>query len=78
MCTKKTALRDVSQDKYSTRLCLVLYLSLNTLPHAVFSMQTCGSALSNIKGVHKCMQNYAFVLLSDHVGIKRTKINSSW
>ena len=48
MCTKNTALRDVSQDKYSTRLRLVLYLSLNTPPHVVFSIQTCGSALSNM------------------------------
>ena len=47
VCTKNTALRDMSQDKYSTRLRLVLYLSLN-MPRAVFSVQIRGSALSNI------------------------------
>ena len=45
ICTKNTALGDVSWDKYSTRLRVVLYLSLDTPPHAVFSVQTCGSAL---------------------------------
>ena len=45
---RNTALGDVSRDKYSTRLRLVLYLSLNTPPRAVFSIQTRGSALSNI------------------------------
>ena len=44
LCTKNTALGDMSRDKYSTRLCLVLYLSLNTPPRAVFSVQTHGSA----------------------------------
>ena len=48
VCTKNTALGYVSRDKYSTRLCLVLYLSLDTPPRAVFSIQTRGSALSNI------------------------------
>ena len=37
----------MSQDKYTTRLCLVLYLFLDTPPHAVFSMQTCSGALTN-------------------------------
>ena len=45
---KNTALGDLCQDKYSTRLGLVLYLSLDMPPRAVFSIQTCGSALSNI------------------------------
>ena len=45
MCMKITVLGDVSQDKYSTRLCFVLYLSFDTPPHAVFSVQTCNSAL---------------------------------
>ena len=45
---RNTALGDVSRDKYSTWLRLVLYLSLNTPPRAVFSIQTRGSALSNI------------------------------
>ena len=49
VCTKNTALGDVSRDKYSTQLRFVLYLSLDTPPHAVFSIQTRGSALSNIK-----------------------------
>ena len=49
VCTKNTALGDVSRDKYSTRLRLVLYLSLDTPPRAVFSIQTRGSALSNMK-----------------------------
>ena len=44
MCTKNTALRDVSQDKYSTQLRLMLYLSLDTPPCAVLSIQTHGSA----------------------------------
>ena len=48
VCTENTALRGVSQDKYSTRLRLVLYLSLDTPPRAVFSVQTRGGALSNI------------------------------
>ena len=48
MCTKNTALRDVSQDKYSTRLRLMLYLSLDMSPCAVFFIQTHGSALSNV------------------------------
>ena len=30
MCTKNTALRDMSQDKYSIWICLVLHLSLDT------------------------------------------------
>ena len=34
--------------KHSTQLHLVLYLSLDTPPRAVFSIQTHGSALSNI------------------------------
>ena len=45
---KNTAVGDVSQDKYSTQLRLVLCLSLNTPHHAVFSVHTRGSALSNI------------------------------
>ena len=45
---KNTALGDMSRDKYSTLLRLMLYLSLNMPPHAVFSIQTHGSALSNI------------------------------
>ena len=51
VCTKNTALGDVSRDKYSTRLRLVLYLSLDTPPRAVFSIQTRGSALSNIYSI---------------------------
>ena len=46
---KNTTLRDVFRDKYSTQLFLVLYLSLDTPPHTVFSVQTRGSALSNIR-----------------------------
>ena len=41
VCMKNTALRDVSQEKCSTWLHLVLYLSLNMSPHAVFSVRTC-------------------------------------
>ena len=48
VCMKNTALEDVSRDKYSTRLCFVLYLYLNTPPHAVFSIHICGSTLSNL------------------------------
>ena len=47
VCTENTALGGVSRDKYSTRLRLVLYLSLDTPPRAVFSVQTRGGALSN-------------------------------
>ena len=36
----------VSRDKYSTWLRLVLYLSLDMPPRAVFPVQTRGSALS--------------------------------
>ena len=52
VCTKNTALGDVSRDKYSTRLRLALYLSLNTPSRAVFSIQTRGSALSNIYSIN--------------------------
>ena len=38
VCMKHTALGDVSRDKYSIRLHLVLYLSLNKPPCAVFSV----------------------------------------
>ena len=48
VCMKNTALGALSRDKYSTRLCLVLYLSLDMPPHAVFSIQIHGGALSNI------------------------------
>ena len=47
MCTEKYSTRGVSRDKYSTRLRLVLYLSLDTPPRAVFSIHTRGSALTN-------------------------------
>ena len=50
--TKNTALGDVSRDKYSTRLRLVLYLSLDGSPRAAFSIQARGSALSNIYMYH--------------------------
>ena len=53
MCTKNTALGDVSRDKYSTRLHPMLYLSLDTPPCAVFSVQTHGSALSNVISLFK-------------------------
>ena len=45
MCTKNTALGDVSQYEYSTQLHLVLYLFLNMPPCAVFYVQTRDSAL---------------------------------
>ena len=48
VCTKNTAHRNVSRDKYSTRLRLMLYLSLDMPPHTVFSVQSRGSALSNM------------------------------
>ena len=48
VCTKNTALGSVSLDKYSTQLRLVLYLSLDMPPRVVFSIQTRGSALSNM------------------------------
>ena len=46
LCTKNTALYDMSRDKYSTQLCLVvyMYLSLNMFPHTVFSVYTHGGA----------------------------------
>ena len=47
-CMKNTALGGVSQDKYSLWLFFVLYLSLDMPPHAVFSIHTRGSALSNM------------------------------
>ena len=46
VCMKKQHL-GMSQDKYSTWLRLELYLFLNTLPCAVFSVHTCRSVLSN-------------------------------
>ena len=39
VCMKNTTLGGMSRDKYSTRLRLVLYLSLNMPPRAVFSVQ---------------------------------------
>ena len=36
----------VSQGKYSTRLCLVLYLPLDTPPRYVFPVHTRSSALT--------------------------------
>ena len=59
--TKNTALGDVSQDKYSTRLCLVLYLSLIAPPCAVFSIQTRGSALYKVS--HLCCLTTPSVVL---------------
>ena len=53
MCMKNAALGDVSQNQYSSWLCLMLYLSLNTPPHAVFSVHVCSSALSS--SYIKCM-----------------------
>ena len=50
---KNAALGDVSQNKYSSWLCLVLYLSLNTPPRAVFSVHACSVALSS--SYIKCM-----------------------
>ena len=38
---------NLSQDKHSTWLHLVLCLSLNMTSHAAFSIHTCGGALSN-------------------------------
>ena len=52
-CMKNVALGDVSQNQYSSWRCLVLYLSLNTPPHAVFSVHVCSSALSS--SYIKCM-----------------------
>ena len=42
VCIDNTALEGV----YSTQVCLVLYLFLDMPPRAVFSLKTCGSALS--------------------------------
>ena len=52
-CMKNAALGDVSQNQYSSWLCLVLYLSLNTPPRAIFSVHACSSALSS--SYTKCM-----------------------
>ena len=61
--TKNIALGEVSRDKYSTRLCLVLYLSLNTPPRAVFSIQIHGSALSNVPIKYAVMNSITGLLL---------------
>ena len=53
----------MSQEKYSTRLHLVLHLSLDTPSHAVFSIQTCGSALSNICIKYTVMNSITGLLL---------------
>ena len=52
-CMKNAALGDVSQNQYSSWIYLVLYLSLNTPPCAIFSVHTCSSALST--SYIKCM-----------------------
>ena len=59
VCTKNTAFGDVSRDKYSTRLHLVLHLSLNTPPRGVLSILTRGSALSNMCACIVCICVYA-------------------
>ena len=46
---KNTALGDVSRDKYSTRLRLVLYFSLNTPPCAIFFIDA-----------RRCFNNYTY------------------
>jgi len=46
VCMKNTALGCVSQELYSTQLCLVLYESLDTPPCAVFSIYMHGGALT--------------------------------
>ena len=76
MCTKNTALGDVSQDKYSTRFCLVLYLSLDMPPHAVFFVQTHSSALSNIKSV-KAWHSYKQRSIDMHTLIKPITTNQA-
>ena len=43
---KKYSTRGMSRGKYSTRLCFVLYLPLDTPPRAVFPVHTRGSALT--------------------------------
>ena len=50
---ENAALGDVSQNQYSSWLYLVLYLSLNTPPDAVFSVHACSSVLSS--SYIKCM-----------------------
>ena len=50
---EKFSTRGVSRGKYSTRLRLVLYLPLNTPPHAVFPIHTRGNALTIQKNT-KC------------------------
>ena len=48
---KNKALRNVSQDKYSTRWSRVLYLYLDMPPHDAFSVHAPGNALDNIKSL---------------------------
>ena len=68
VCMKNTALACMSWESYSTRLCFMLCESLDTLPHAVFSLrggastityQYIASAVSQYStiqsGVHWCM-----------------------
>ena len=43
---EKYSTRGVSRGKYSTWPHLVLYLPLDTPPHAVFSVHICGGALT--------------------------------
>ena len=52
MYTKITALGGMSQDKYSTQLYLMLYLSLDMPPCAVFFVHTHRDALSNMNVVN--------------------------
>jgi len=46
VCMENTALRYMSQESYSTWLRVVLYEVLDTPPHVVFSIHTCGSVLT--------------------------------
>ena len=49
LCVRKNSTQGVFRDKYSTWLCLVLYLSVNMPPCAVFSLQIHASALNNMQ-----------------------------
>ena len=60
---KKYSTWGVSQDKYSTLFHLVLYLSLNMPPCAVFSVHTCGSALSNT-GYSFCFNEFTTTIIA--------------
>ena len=79
---KNTALGVGSRNKYNTQLCLVLYLSLDPIPHAVFPYITRNGALTNIRRmlkvhIHLTTDNYTIMSYMWKV-VKETNLYLLW